>query len=47
MTIRELINQLQLLDQNAEVFISCEAGCVSDNEITIIEKDTRVYLEIE
>ncbi|MGJ7910467.1 hypothetical protein [Neobacillus sp. LXY-1] len=47
MTVKELIEQLSKLKQDNEVLISCEGGCVVDNEISVSQKDGKVILEIE
>lgn len=47
MTVKELIEQLSKLEQESEVLISCEGGCVVDNEITVLQKNDKVILEIE
>ncbi|MEK4578263.1 hypothetical protein [Bacillus sp. FSL R12-0074] len=47
MTVKDLIAYLMELDHESEVFISCEGGCVVDNEITVKQEDDKVILEIE
>lgn len=46
MTVKELIAKLSEIDENKEVFISCEGGCVLDNNINILQEDNKVLLEI-
>ncbi len=46
MTVKDLMEHLALLNQESEVLISCEGGCVVDSEIKIIPKGSKVVLEI-
>ncbi|WP_179107151.1 hypothetical protein [Sediminibacillus massiliensis] len=46
MKVKELIEKLKASDPNVEVFISCEGGCVIDNDIEIIFESGRILLEI-
>ncbi|WP_226639337.1 hypothetical protein [Priestia flexa] len=46
MTVKYLIEHLATLNQDSEVLISCEGGCVVDNEITVSQKDGKIILEI-
>ncbi|WP_180227740.1 hypothetical protein [Bacillus thuringiensis] len=47
MTVEELIKNLLNLNPNSEVYISCEGGCVVDNEISVKQDGNKVFLEIE
>ncbi|MGG4560870.1 hypothetical protein [Bacillus toyonensis] len=47
MTVEELIASLLHLNPNSEVYISCEGGCVVDNEIIVKQEGNKVVLEIE
>ncbi|WP_179118772.1 MULTISPECIES: hypothetical protein [Bacillus cereus group] len=47
MTVKDLIAYLMELDHESEVFVSCEGGCVVDNDITVKQKGNKVILEIE
>ncbi|MFF2445083.1 hypothetical protein [Priestia megaterium] len=47
MTVSELIQYLSNFDKDSEIFISCEGGCVMDNEIKVLQKENKVILEIE
>lgn len=47
MSVKELIIRLQDCKEEKEVFISCQGGCVESNEITVIQTNDKVVLEIE
>lgn len=47
LTVRELIEKLSELNNESEIFISCEGGCVLDTEIRVIQEEKKVILEIE
>lgn len=47
MIVEELIANLLNLNPDSEVYISCEGGCVVDNEITVKQEGNKVFLEIE
>lgn len=47
MKVHELIKKLEELDQNKSVFVSCEAGCVIDDQIVVIEENGKVLIEIQ
>lgn len=47
MTVKDLIDHLLQMNQDSEVLISCEGGCVIDSEVKIVQSEGKVTLEIE
>ncbi len=47
LTVEELITNLLNLNPDSEVYISCEGGCVVDNEIIVKQEGNKVVLEKE
>lgn len=46
MNVKELIEHLQKIDPKKLVVISCEGGCVKDDNISILDLADKVILEI-
>jgi hypothetical protein len=47
LTVKNLIEHLSKLNQDSEVLVSCEGGCVVDGDIAILENNGTAYIEIE
>ncbi|WP_336864791.1 hypothetical protein [Peribacillus frigoritolerans] len=44
MKVNELIKKLEELNQDKTVFVSCEAGCVVDDQIVINQENDKVAI---
>ncbi|WP_273852325.1 hypothetical protein [Guptibacillus spartinae] len=44
MTVGDLLALLSKVDRDKTVLVSCEGGCVLDDEIKVIEKDGNLIL---
>lgn len=47
MTVSDLIVELQKFDDALNIAVSCQAGCVEDEEISIYVEDGKLKIAIE